>query len=95
MFVVIFIKFPIEKYVVVPEEWIYDINEELLKNRGVNTNRDVCVFWSKHGIDDKSQPRADFAPNFTLPKENVFPPQNDEACYIARIIRYNGKKYIN
>lgn len=95
MFVVIFIKFPIEKYVVVPEQWIFDINEELLKNRGVNPNRDVCVFYSMHGIDENNQPCAECEPDFTMAKANAFPPPNDEACYTARVVRYFGKKHID
>lgn len=90
MFVVVFIK-SVSKYVVIPEEWIFDVNEEQLKNKGVNSNRDVLVFWSTSGIKNDGQPDATYAPNFLIPKSSVFPPPNDEACYLARTIHYYGK----
>lgn len=92
MFVVVYIK-SANKYVVVPEKWIFDINQELLKNKGVNGNRDVLVFWSLDGlVDDK--PNEEFAPNFHLEKAQAFPLPSGvkEACYIARLVRYFGKK---
>lgn len=92
MFVVIYIK-SVKKNVVVPEKWIHDINQELLKNKGVNKNRDVLVFWSLDGlIDDK--PNEEFAPNFHAEKLEAFPlPAGvKEACYHARLIRYFDKK---
>lgn len=92
MFVVVYIK-AAKKYVVVPENWIFDINQELLKNKGVNGNRDVLIFWSLDGIvDDK--PNDEYAPNFHLEKSNEYPlPAGvKEACYVARLKRYFGKK---
>lgn len=78
--------------IVVPESWVYDINQELLRNQGVNSNRPVLVYWSKNGyigdVPDESHPA-----NFHLNKATQFPPANgtDEACYTARLIRYFGE----
>lgn len=79
-------------HVVVPENWIYDISQELLKNQGVNSNRDVLVFWSEKGLVDGT-PNEGYSPNFDISKASIFPPPNntEEACYIARLIRYFGK----
>lgn len=92
MFVVVFIK-SARKYVVVPESWIYDIDRELLKNKGVNRNRDVLVFWSLIGLVD-GKPNEAYEPNFHVEKATEFPLPNDvkEACFISRLIRYFGKK---
>lgn len=92
MFVVVHIK-SAKKNVVVPENWIYDINQELLKNKGVNGNRDILVFWSLDGLVDDI-PNDEYAPNFTVEKAEAFPLPSGvkEACYIARMVRYFGKK---
>lgn len=90
MFVVVLIKSE-KKYIIVPEEWIYDINEELLKNKGVNSNRDVLIFWSQNGVGPDGKPDATYAPNFSLSKSSIYPPPNFEAVYVARIIRYFGR----
>lgn len=91
MFVVVYLKL-CKVYVVVPESWIYDVNQELLKNQGVNCNRDVLVFWSKKGLID-DQPNENYAPNFLSNKESTFPPSNnvEEACYVGRLIKYFGE----
>lgn len=90
MFVVVHLKL-CKKRIVVPENWLFDVNQELLKNQGVNSNRDVLIFWSKNGLVD-DEPSVEFEPNFQLDKATTFPPPNTEAaCYIGRIIRYFGK----
>lgn len=90
MFVVVFIK-AAKKKIVIPEEWIYDVNQELLKNKGVNSNREVLVFWSKSAIDANGWPNSMHTPNFLAAKSVDFPPENDEACYHVRVIHYFGE----
>lgn len=90
MFVVVFIK-SAKKKIVIPEKWIYDVNEELLKNKGVNSNRDVLIFWTKLAIDANGMPNVLHAPNFLATKSLEFPPSDDEACYIGRVIHYFGE----
>lgn len=79
-------------YIPIVEEWIYDIDEESLKNNGVNSNRNVRIFWSKIGMNNDGIPNAEYKPKFNLPVSRVFPPHNDEACYIGRIKFYFGKQ---
>lgn len=85
MFVVVLIKCA-KEYVVVPEEWIYGVNLESLLNNGVNSNRDMLIFWSTNIRN---------VPNFMLEKSLEFPPTNDQACYLVRVIRYYGKLSFN
>lgn len=67
------------------------MNQELLKNKGVNSNRDVLIFWSKSAIGIDGIPNAMHGPNFSAAKSVNFPPSNDEGCYLARAIHYFGK----
>lgn len=89
MFVVVLIK-SLKRYVVVPEEWVFDINEQSLKNNGVNRNRNVLMFWSENGIGNDNEPDHEYKPNFTLKKETVFPPPDGQGCYIVRMIHFYG-----
>lgn len=93
MFVLIYLS-GIKKRVIVPEEWIFDQNEEYLKNNGVNRNRDVLVYWSNVGVDANDCPNGNYLPNFHAERANVHPPTNDiiEACYIGRTLHYFGEK---
>lgn len=38
-----------KKHVVVPENYIFDLNEAKLRNYGVNSNQTHKVFWSENG----------------------------------------------
>lgn len=89
MFVTIFIK-ATKQYVAIPEEWVYGINEESLKNRGVNSNQDVLIFWSENGLVN-GQPDGGYDPDFSLPLSSEFPPSNGEGCYLARRVHYYGE----
>lgn len=93
MFVVVYLK-EIKKRVIVPEKWIFDQNEEYLKNNGVNRNRDVLVYWSNDGVDANGCPDENYAANFRADKVNDHPPPNNivESCYIARTLRYFGEQ---
>lgn len=81
MIVEVFIKCA-NKYIVIPEKWIYDVNLESLETYGVNSNRNMLIFWSKNFQEE---------PNFAMEKSSDFPSANDRACYLARMIRYFGK----
>lgn len=80
----------IKKKIVIPETWIYDINEEKLKNYGVNRNQKVLIYWSTSAIDANGCPIDTHQPNFLAPACGQFPPADDEACYIAYVNRYFG-----
>lgn len=90
MFVVVFLN-GIKKYIPVVEQWIYDVDEESLKNNGANSNRNVRIFFSTIGINNDGMPDAKYKPKFHLPISTVYPPQV-EACFIGRIKSYFGKK---
>lgn len=57
MFVVVFLN-GIKKYIPIVEEWIFDIDEQSLKNNGVNSNRNVLIFYSINGINDDGIPNS-------------------------------------
>lgn len=90
MFVVVVIT-NLKKRIVIPEQWIYDVNEQSLKNYGVNSNRNVLIFWSNSALDSNNRPDATYKPNFSAPNSEEYPPLNDEACYLARIYSYRGE----
>lgn len=89
MFVVVYVD-AIKKYIIVPEEWIFDIDEEKLKNRGCNPNQKVRIFWSALGIDGNGRPNAEYPANFGLNFATEHPPPND-ACYMGKVVHYYSK----
>lgn len=78
-----------KKQIIIPQEWIMDLDQEILNNRGKNSNQNRRVFWTSVGIN-RDIPNATLPPNFNLPNSTVFPPSNNatETCYIARIKRF-------
>lgn len=90
MFVKAFIP-SVKMNIVIPEEWVFDVNQQLLKNNGVNSNRDVLIYWSKSAIGIDGIPDAMHVPNFSATKSVVFPPTTEEACYLARTTHYFGE----
>lgn len=90
MFVTVFIT-SVKKNIIIPEEWVFDVNQELLKNKGVNSSRDVLIYWSKSAIGIDGIPDAMHVPNFLATKSVVFPPTTEEACYLARVTHYFGE----
>lgn len=97
LFVVIFLR-DANCATVVPEEFILDLDQKALKNNGVNRNQDRRLYFSKEWLENqKNEINLDkkFQPNFELPIMKVYPlPDNiDEACYIARMIKFEGKTF--
>lgn len=90
MFVVVFLT-KVKKRIVIPEQWIFDLNQQSLKNYGVNSNRNVLIFWSNSAKDADNRPDVSYAPNFTAPFSNAYPPLHDQACYLARLYFYRGE----
>lgn len=72
-----------KKNIIVPENFIYGLDVEKLKNVGRNANHKYKIFWSESAINENGVPNAEYLPNFDLPKCTVFPPI-DEACYIGQ-----------
>lgn len=75
----------VKKHVVVREDFVYDLNQEKLKNYGVNRNQKYRVFWSN---DEKCQ-----TANFNANLSSVHPPIENEACYNATLYRFYCKFY--
>lgn len=73
MFAVVYLN-DIKKYIIVVEEWLFDVDEESLKNNGNISGRNVHVFWSSIGVDENGIPDKKYEPKFHLPIANVFPP---------------------
>lgn len=70
----------VKKHIVVPEQFVFDLNQLKLKNLGVNRNQNFKIFWSNN-VDCTT-------PNFDAPRSEVHPPINEEACYIGRVYRF-------
>lgn len=87
MFVVIHL-LKSNKRIIIPENFIFDLCEQRLKNSGCNTNHKYLIFWSKNAIGDgENVPDIHCKPNFKAPVSSIFPPANDaiEACYEAQL----------
>lgn len=78
-FVVVFLMKP-KKYVVVPENFIFDLDQTKLKNIGANRNQNFKIFWSNIGNDVQ--------PNFNAEESEIYPPNIIEACYIGRVYKF-------
>lgn len=89
MFVVVFLT-DAKEHVIVPEEFIFGLDEESLKNRGRNANFSYKIFWSENAISENGVPNAQYLPNFNLPKSTEFPPV-DEACYVGKLKKLFSK----
>lgn len=78
-----------------PEEFIFGLNEEKLRNYGTNTYQNYTIFWSIAALDENQVPRYGYEPNFFLEPLNEFPPPFNivDACYIGRTIKFFGKYY--
>lgn len=89
MYVTVYLKVP-KVYIVVPEKWLFDIDEEKLKNKGVNSNQNTRIFWSSIGVDNHGRPCSDYAPKFHIDEAKEYPPEKGlkEACYIGRTKSY-------
>lgn len=83
-FVLVFLKEP-KKYVVVPENFIFDLDQQKLKNNGANRNQNFKIFWS-NDINCT-------APNFDAEESKIHPPIVVEACYIGRVYKFYSEYY--
>lgn len=84
-FVVVFLKYS-KQYVVVPEDWIQDLNNAKLKNNGRNSNQDFLLFWS----GTNHIPNIGKIPDFSAEKTPIFHSTHDGVCYTCRIKKFFG-----
>lgn len=74
-------------FVVVPEDWVLELNTAKLKNNGRNSNQDFLVFCSF--ID--YEPILNKRPNFNATLTSAFNGTVDQACFICRVKKFFGK----
>lgn len=86
MFVVVFLVEP-KLHIIVPENFIFALDEESLKNIGKNGNFQYKVFWSENCVDTEGVPDEKYQPDFNLQNSESFPPA-DSACYIGKLKRF-------
>lgn len=87
-----------KKYTVVPESFIYSLDERSLKNRGLNRNQSRLIYFSQlcfENMQANENLDEEIGPNFHCPITVEYPlPLNlVETCFIGRMIRFEGKKY--
>lgn len=95
MLVVVYLK-EAKQYTVVPEEFIYQLNERNLKNLGLNRNQNRLIYFSTEIFEQLERNEVidqPYAPNFQLPVSSEFPLPNDlkATCFIGRLIKFEGK----
>lgn len=85
-----------KNYTVVPEEFIYQLNERTLKNLGLNQNQNRLIYFSAD-VFEKLERKKVFKtpqPNFNLEVSSAYPLPNvlNETCFIGRLIKFEGKQ---
>lgn len=89
-YVAVYLKRP-KQYIIVPENWIYDLNNAKLKNYGRNCNQDFLVFWSA----TNGMANLDTPPNFNAMLSHAYETTTEDGfCYIGRVLRFFGKKRV-
>lgn len=86
----------LKKRLIVPESFVFDLNEENLKNNGNNGHFTYLVYWSREALGDGSiSPNQHCVPNFDAQASEIYPPDNGltEACYKARLVHFCSKWY--
>lgn len=53
------------------------------------------IFWSKSAYNTNGVPNPMYAPNFSATKSLEYPPKTDQACFLARVLRFFGKKILS
>lgn len=84
-----------KRYTVVPEQFIYRLNERNLKNLGLNRNQSRLIYFSAD-VFEKLERKEVFEtpiPNFNLEISTIYPLPNDlnETCFLGRLIKFEGK----
>lgn len=97
MLVVVYLQDP-KEYTIVPENFIFDLNERNLKNRGVNRNQSRLIYFSQQMFDEMQSNQdldEEFEPNFhcQITMEYPLPVSLIETCYIGRLISFEGEKF--
>lgn len=96
MFVVVFLSGP-KKLTVIPEEFIFELNEKKLKNFGCNSNQAYRIYFSKEWFLNQVHEinlGKIFISNFNLPVSDVHPLPNDivAAVFKAHLRKFEVKR---
>lgn len=90
MYVTIYL-FDAKHHTVIPKEYVYDLVDVNLFNRGINRNQNHLIYFSQDVFElfknGENPNLLDYPPNFGLPVSQVYPLPNDvrSACYICRL----------
>lgn len=96
MFVTVFLIEP-RVHIVIPEKFVYELNQMNLYNLGLNSNQNRRVFFSSELFEALRNGEAmqvdKYVPNFTLPISVEYPlPHNMlETCFVARLKKFWGE----
>lgn len=74
------------QFVVVPEIWVFDLNNAKLKNKGCNSNQNFLVYCSFRN----GEANLDSEPNFNAQLTTTHNGTMD-ACLICRVNKFYGK----
>lgn len=77
-----------KKCFIIPQEWIMALSQETLNNIGKASYQSRHIFWSNVGVDTEEIPDTTIAPNFSRTICSIFPPTENEVCYIVRVKCY-------
>lgn len=93
MYFVVYMTEP-RKYAVIPCHWIQDANDEIWDkfiNDGLNSSQQYLCYWASenNSVQYRGAPIDFYEPNFEAARASEFP--RDEATYICRIVKFNGK----
>lgn len=86
MFVVVFLV-ESKMHIIVPEKFIFSLDEESLKNVSKNAHFQYKIFWSESCVNSEGVPDIAYPPDFSLENISTFPPANS-ACYIGKLKRF-------
>lgn len=93
MLIIVFLQ-EAKKYTVVPEEFVYGLDEKSLKNNGVNSNQTRLIYFSKDIYEKlKQNVQQKLEPKFYLPITNLYPLPADltETCFKGRLYGFECK----
>lgn len=76
-----------KRNVIVPENWVQDLNNAKLKNLGKNSNQIFLMFWSS----TNDEANWDKEPNFGAPLVKDYCPTHDGVCFICKVKKFFGK----
>lgn len=94
MLVIVFLQ-DAKCFTVVPEGFVYSLDEKSLKNRGVNKNQNRLIYFSRElfkKMEENEEYEQNCKPNFHRPISIKYPlPDNlEDACFIGRMICFEG-----